>query len=100
MRMLLYWDGYNVAMEIWSDMQIVDNQAVPHLRVVIFADHKSTRTLIIRHLHNTPQRLIPPAINAPPISDHLFFQNIYTKILHFNKTFIPLQSQIQKGKPN
>ena len=89
-----------MAMEIRSDIQIVNNQAVPHLRVVIFADHKSSRTLIIRHLRNTHQGLIPTTFNAPPISDHMFFQNIYTKILHFNKTFIPLQSQIKKGKPN
>lgn len=46
-------DGDGVATEIRSDMQITDNQAVSHLRVVIFADLKSSRTLIIKHLHNT-----------------------------------------------
>ena len=72
-----------MATEIRSDMQIDDNQAVPHLRVVIFADHKSSRTLIIRHLRNTHQGLIPTSFNAPPISDHLFF----SKYLYKNFAF-------------
>lgn len=83
MEMLLQWDGDGVAMEIRSNMQIVDNQAVPHLRVVIFADHKSSRTLIIRQLRNTHQRLIPTTFNAPPISDHMFF----SKYLYKNFAF-------------
>ena len=72
-----------MATEIRSDMQIVDNQAVPHLRVVIFADHKLSRTLIIKHLHNTHPKVNPPAFNAPPISDHLFF----SKYLYKNFAF-------------
>ena len=70
-------------MEILSDMQIADNQAISRLRVVIFADHKSSRALIIKHLHNTHPKVNPTAFNAPPISDHLFF----SKYLYKNFAF-------------
>lgn len=76
-------DGDGVATEIRSDTQIVDNQAVSHLRVVIFADHKSSRALIIKHLHNTHPKVNPTAFNAPSISDHLFF----SKYLYKNFAF-------------
>lgn len=62
-----------MATEIWSDMQITDNQAISHLKVFIFADHKSNKALIIKYLHDTHPKVNPTAFNAPSISDHLFF---------------------------
>ena len=72
-----------MAIEILSDTQIVDNQVVLHLRAVIFADHKPSKALIIKHLYNTHPKVNPTAFNAPPISDHLFF----SKYLYKNFAF-------------
>ena len=98
MGMLLQWDGDGVAMEIRSDIQIVDNQEVICLRVVIFADRKSSRELIIRHLHNTHPKVNPPTFNAPPISDHLFFFKIFIqKFCILTKHSYLCNPKIKKG---
>ena len=87
-----------MATEIRSDMQIIDNQIVPHLKVVIFADHKLSRVLIIKHLHNTHPKVNPTAFNAPPISDHLFFFKIFIqKFCILTKHSYLCNPKIKKG---